>query len=167
LELRQSSPSSKEYYTVVDSENSYSGLAWALSTSPKDINIVSNWDCDFPSFSDQHKVPSILTYNSKGDVCSWGYKLVDYRYQFSCFTPCLSDSGIDKLAIDQPARYKELQKYLEAFKKKPIDVVFDYLRGLWNYAVEDIQGKIGKYHWENLTIKIVLTVPEKRLRWLA
>lgn len=100
-----------------------------------------------------------MTYNSKGEVCSWGYKLDEYRYHISWFKLCLSDSGVADLAKDQPEKYAEMQKYLTAFKKKPIDVVSDYLRCLWKHATENIKVNIGKHLWENLKIKIVLTVP--------
>jgi len=112
-----------------------------------------------PSNSDRHKVPSILTYNSKGEVTSWGYTIDSNRYQISWFKLGISENGSQKLEDEQPERSKMLKALAKAYGKKPVDVVGDYLRCLWTHASESIQTSIGKHLWENLRLKIVLTVP--------
>lgn len=106
-----------------------------------------------------HKVPSIVTYDTKGRVTSWGYKLESYRHYISWFKLGLSSQGLQQLSEDQPQRYKQLQELLKTFGKTPLDVVADYLRCLWAHATETIQTKLGKHLWENLRVRIVLTVP--------
>jgi hypothetical protein len=134
-------------------------VAWALSTSPQEINIVSTWESDLPASYDLHKVPSTLTYNSKGAVTSWGYKLEAHRHYISWFKLGLSEYGREQLAEDQPEKYKKLHALLKSFGKEPVDVMADYLRCIWTYATENIQRRIGKHLWENLKLKIVVTVP--------
>jgi molecular chaperone DnaK (HSP70) len=112
-----------------------------------------------PSSSDLHKVPSVLTYNSKGEVTSWGYRLDSHRHQISWFKLGLSEYGSQKLAQEQPERSEMLKVLAAAFRKKPAEVVGDYLRCLWTHATESIQTNIGRHLWENLQLKIVLTVP--------
>lgn len=139
---------------------SFSGVAWALSTSPNDIVIISSWETDdIPRSTDLHKVPSVLTYNSSGEVTSWGYRLDEERHAISWFKLCLSEQATQKLAKDQPERYERLQVLFKNLNKEPIDVVVDYLRCVWEHVVEDIREKIDDWLWENVKLKIVLTVP--------
>jgi molecular chaperone DnaK (HSP70) len=112
-----------------------------------------------PSNSDQHKVPSILTYNSKGEVSSWGYRLDSHRHQISWFKLGLSEYGSQKLAQEQPERSQLLKALMKTFKKEPVEIVGDYLRCLWTHATESIQNNIGRHLWESLRIKVVVTVP--------
>ena len=137
----------------------FSGVAWALSTSPKDINIISEWESDMPNNSSLHKVPSMLTYNSKGTVTSWGYDLDSQRDFVSWFKLSLSEEASERFANEQPQRFEKLEKILAHLKKEPVDVVSDYLRCLWGHATEVIQRAIGRQLWENIGIKIVLTLP--------
>jgi len=134
-------------------------VAWALSTSPEDINIVASWDSDMPGQKDLHKVPSITTYDSKGLVSSWGYKLDKRKHQLSWFKLLLSDQATERLQNEQPQRFERLQTLLEIHKKTPIDVVADYLRCLWAHATDEIRKSLGKDLWNNMKLKIVLTVP--------
>jgi molecular chaperone DnaK (HSP70) len=50
----------------------------------------------------------------------------------------------------------EMLKYL---KKSPVDVVADYLKCLWKHAVEDIELSLSKIAVDNMTFRVVLTVP--------
>jgi hypothetical protein len=40
-----------------------------------------------------------------------------------------------------------------------VDVAADYLRCLWTHATEIIQSRIGRDLWENVQLRLVLTVP--------
>jgi molecular chaperone DnaK (HSP70) len=48
---------------------------------------------------------------------------------------------------------------MKAFGKTPVDVVANYLRCLWQHATQSIQNHLGKHLWENLDVRIVITVP--------
>ena len=134
-------------------------MAWSLSTSPKDVFIVSNWESDQPHNHDQEKVPSIVTYNSEGKVASWGHSLERRQHHISWFKLGLSAEATDLLAKEQPDRYERLQRLFVKYNKSPLDVAADYLRKLWEHATENIKQKIDPYLWENVKFKIVLTVP--------
>ncbi len=133
-------------------------MAWAVSTSPADINIISTWESDLPANSDNHKVPSILTYDGRGIVTSWGYKLEPRRHHIEWFKLLLSNQATDKLTKYQPDRLKKLQRLISDLKKRPVDVVADYLRCLWQHASKEISKK-AQGLWEFAELKIVLTVP--------
>jgi molecular chaperone DnaK (HSP70) len=136
----------------------YSGVAWALSTSPADIDIISSWDSDLPANSDNHKVPSVLTYDSKRNVNSWGYKLERRRHHISWFKLLLSKHATDKVTEEQPDRIQKLQQLLSDYNKEPVDVAADYLRELWKHTSDEISRRVPAL-WENAELKITLTVP--------
>jgi len=48
---------------------------------------------------------------------------------------------------------------MDALQKAPIDVVADYLHRLWTHATEALQSKLGPELFDQLPIKLVLTVP--------
>jgi len=112
-----------------------------------------------PGQSDLHKVPSIITYDSKGLVSSWGYKLDKRQHPISWFKLLLSQEATERLQNEQPQRFGRLQTLLELHNKIPVEVVADYLRCLWAHATEEIRKKIGHGLWNNMKLKVVLTVP--------
>jgi molecular chaperone DnaK (HSP70) len=134
-------------------------VAWSLSTSPKDIFIVSNWETDEANNHDLEKVPSIVTYNSHGKVNSWGFSLEERRHHISWFKLGLCEEATKMLAKERPERYEMLYDLLTKYNKKPLDVSADYLRLLWAHAMENIQERVDPVLWENINLRIVLTVP--------
>ena len=136
----------------------YSSVAWALSTSPAEISIISSWDSDLPAISDYYKVPSVLTYDSKRNVNSWGYKLERHQHHISWFKLLLSKHATDKFTEEQPDRIKKLQQLLADYNKEPVDVAGDYLRELWKHTCDEISRRLPTL-WGNAELKITLTVP--------
>jgi molecular chaperone DnaK (HSP70) len=130
-----------------------------LSTSPAEINIVTGWHYDMPGQKELHKVPSVITYDDECLVSSWGYKLDKSNHSLSWFKMLLSDQAKEQLQNEQPQRYKRLETLLEINEKTPVEVVADYLRCLWTHATNEIMKEIGKNLWDNIKIKIALTVP--------
>jgi molecular chaperone DnaK (HSP70) len=135
-------------------------VAWALSTDPHVIKIVSSWESDLSNNRDNHKVPSVLTYDKKlGQVTSWGYKLEHRKHHISWFKLALSKHAAEMVAKDQPERVEKLDKLLSEYDKEPAEVAADYLRCLWTHTEKSIIRTIGREMWENVNLKIVLTVP--------
>jgi molecular chaperone DnaK (HSP70) len=48
---------------------------------------------------------------------------------------------------------------MEALRKAPVDVVADYLQRLWEHAVSTLKSRFGAAFFDNLQIKLVLTIP--------
>jgi molecular chaperone DnaK (HSP70) len=134
-------------------------VAWALSTSPKEIFTVSDWDTDEANNHDLEKVPSVVTYDSQGMVNSWGFSLEERRHHISWFKMGLCEEAIKMLAKERPERFEKLHNLLTKYQKKPIDVSADYLRLLWAHAMENIQARVDPVLWEDIKLRIVLTVP--------
>jgi len=69
-----------------------SGLAWALSTDPNEVAIVSQWDSKFSRNFDQDKVPSRISYSDNGAVTSWGYDMKPNDHHLSWFKLLMADA---------------------------------------------------------------------------
>ena len=89
-------------------------------------------------------------------MIDWGFASpTDRTIQVQWFKLLLSDEacamGGEKIALAQAA--------LRRLKKEPLDVVADYLRQLWLHAVDQIELKLTRIAFENMDLRIVLTVP--------
>lgn len=56
-------------------------------------------------------------------------------------------------------RVSETKRMLQTLRKSPVDVVSDYLRCLWKHAVEGIELALTKEAVDQMTFKVVLTIP--------
>lgn len=140
---------------MTDTNLRYSGVAYALSTRPKVIEVISDWESEIDHNSDSAKVPSKIAYSKDGNVTSWGFDHDPVDNQFSWFKLLLSE--------DTKSRRRHVLGSLEAamqsLQKAPVDVVADYLNRLWRHVSEVLKNKLGEYLFECLPIRLVLTVP--------
>ena len=156
MEQRESPPPS--ILNIYSPSLRYSGVAWALSTKPKDIEIISDWDSEIDHNSDSAKVPTKIAYSRYGNVSSWGFDLEPKDRQLSWFKLLLCDET-KRRAASQREFLDKLESDVAALQKTPLDVVADYLHKLWTHATEALQSKIGPELFDQLPIKLVLTVP--------
>jgi molecular chaperone DnaK (HSP70) len=120
---------------------------------------VSDWETEEANNTDLEKVPSVVTYNSKGEVNSWGFTPEERQHHISWFKMGLCEEARKMLAKERPERYKKLYDLLATYKKDPLDVSADYLRLLWAHSMENIREMVDPLLWENIKMRIVLTVP--------
>jgi hypothetical protein len=123
---------------------------------------VSDWETEEANNTDLEKVPSVVTYNSKGEVNSWGFTPEERQHHISWFKMGLCEEARKMLAKERPERYKKLYDLLATYKKDPLDVSADYLRLLWAHSMENIREMVDPLLWENIKMRIVLTTRHKR-----
>ena len=102
------------------------------------------------------KVPSTICYDDQGNVLKWGYMVSPQdRNQAAWFKLLLSDEarqqGCDRISATL--------SLLKRLGKSPVDVVADYLRCLWTHAVKNIELALVKIAVDNMTFRVVLTLP--------
>jgi molecular chaperone DnaK (HSP70) len=138
----------------------YSGVAWSWSGNPNPnmIDQISTWEnTTNENNRDSDKVPSRIIYDRQGKVVGWGFTSKPDKtcIQLKWFKLLLSDearkNGREKL--------KEVEVQLAALKKTPVRVVADYLKRLWDHAVKMIKRKITSSAFDNMELRIVVTVP--------
>lgn len=140
--------------------HSYSGVAWTWSKAerPDQINTVHDWEVGAGSArcKQADKVPSKISYDSRGRIWKWGYMVSPQdEYQAEWFKLLLSANALDQGG----ERVEKTSRVLKLLKKSVVDVVADYLSCLWAHAVKDIELALSKTTVDNMTFKVVLTVP--------
>lgn len=139
--------------------SSFSGVAWALTTAPNDINMISSWGGERIGRNfDSDKVPTNVTYDDRGNVMAWGFDRLDRGSKVEWFKLLLSEEA-ERRATEQRTILDGTKQILNKLKKSPVEVVTDYLTQLWDHTMAVIRTRVTKLLLENLTIKIVLTVP--------
>lgn len=136
-----------------DLGTTYSGVAYAFASNPKDVFSVEEW----PNAGGRtyEKCPSVVSYGPTNKV-KWGFGVGDLdKGRIEAF----------KLLLDpeqgRPA-YAPAQNAKKAIKKLPksvVDVVADYLRLLWNHAHRMIESKYAAGVLNRFQKRFVLTVP--------
>ncbi len=137
-----------------------SGVAWAFSTSPNDVSIISSWKADSTRASDDEKCPSSVSYDEDGNLTCWGFHtLDDTGKRFKNFKLLLSETAGDdpknKPLLDELAA-------LKALRKRPVDVAADYLCCLWKHTLKILKSTSRtetRIAIDNARFKVVLTVP--------
>lgn len=72
-----------------------------------------------------------------------------------------------KLLLSKEAREQggewltQTEQLLLKLNKEPVEVVADYLRCLWKHAIEVIELSLTKIAVDNMTFRVVLTMPAK------
>ncbi|KAL6828349.1 HSP70 family [Trichoderma camerunense] len=144
----------------IDFGTTYSGVAWTTSSRPGHINIITNWDASKSHCSDKEKVPSAIHYDDKG-VVSWGYSVPEKAssLKFEWFKLCLLDESDIPDDIRNAAQIKASQTSLRESNKPVVDVISDYLRGLWKHSIRNIRRAIGGQLVDISRFKVVATIP--------
>ncbi|EAW23710.1 uncharacterized protein NFIA_032750 [Aspergillus fischeri NRRL 181] len=149
----------------IDFGTTYSGVAWALQSSPEEVEVIKSWpgarnsESDVSKSSSQEltlpgttpKVPTTISYEN--GKFFWGYQ-----------TPMFGEiiRGV-KLLLDstQEIDYTpavQSKDLLTKYDKKPLDIARDCLQLLVDSAKETLRRRFGKA-LDGMEITYVLTVP--------
>lgn len=139
--------------------DSFSGVAWARSSRPEQINIITSWKSRFSFNSDKEKVPTVISREEKDGAPLWGYVAPLGSASIQWFKLCL----LDKEDIPQYQRRSEhLRATIKSLKKSDthvVDVISDYLRELWQYTISCIERAEGASIVDVSAFKVVVTLP--------
>jgi hypothetical protein len=147
-------------------------VAWAYSKDPKNIKIVTDWDCAESQNSDRAKAPTRIAYskphsgnpnNILGDEDStqieWGYGIESENDAAEWFKLLLLDEQDLAKEKQNCPQIQKARRLLKQAGKTPIQAVSDYLRLLWNHAIANIEKDFGSVVVEGLPFQVVCTVP--------
>ncbi|PTB46849.1 hypothetical protein M441DRAFT_445543 [Trichoderma asperellum CBS 433.97] len=143
----------------IDFGTTFSGVAWARSSRPEQVNIITSWKSRFNFNSDKEKVPTIISHEEKDGAPLWGYVAPQGSASIQWFKLCL----LDKEDIPQYQRGSEHLKAAMASLEKSnahvVDVISDYLRELWQYTMNCIERAEGASIVDVSAFKVVVTLP--------
>ncbi|KAF5561106.1 mitochondrial-type heat shock 70 [Fusarium napiforme] len=142
----------------LDFGTTYSGIAWAYSREPEEIELVTSWDSEFNNCSDVEKAPTQLLYDDKKGT-SWGYSIPADKDALKWFKLLLLDSDDVPIKVSKSSQMRCAQKLLDKMKKDPVEVIACYLRKIWNHAIDSIQRTVGAELLQKSPFHVVITLP--------
>ncbi|KAI6777814.1 uncharacterized protein J7T54_000404 [Emericellopsis cladophorae] len=144
----------------LDFGTTFSGVAYALSTNPQQISIVSRWKGElYYQTKDKQKVPRVIAYDKSGQPIAWGYEIQYSHTPLKWLKLLLVEEDELPSHLSSSAEYKSLKKQIKALQKSPVTIIGDYLRLLWAHAWSQIKAALGESFFEACKIKIVVTLP--------
>lgn len=135
--------------------NRQSGVAWAVSSEPDSVGIISSWEASGRRDANLEKLPSMIGYDQNGRTTWWGFEQFNAEGEkFENFKLLLSDKARDSVAS---LPLQDTLARLQKLRKQPVDVVADYLKCVWTHTLKNLKLKLSFI--EHLRFKVVLTVP--------
>ncbi|KAG6041415.1 hypothetical protein E4U41_004513 [Claviceps citrina] len=144
----------------VDFGTTYSGVAWAYSREPEDIEVITNWDSDFTHCSDELKSPSVLKFGGSGEKDEWGYVVKPGGDSLRWFKLLLllDEKDVDPVTYNC-AELKEARRVRDASGKSAVEIVSKYLQLLWNHAINNIEIAFDGDSMAKCRFDVVMTLP--------
>ncbi|KAK1250374.1 hypothetical protein MKX08_010377 [Trichoderma sp. CBMAI-0020] len=142
----------------IDFGTTYSGVAWAISTRPANISMITSWDSAKYHCSDKEKTPSIISYEENGKIF-WGYSVSDKKSSIEWSKLCLLEEDDIPTDVSHSTQLQAAQAALKHQKKSVVDVISDYLRRLWKHSIINIRRAIGGQLVDLCRFKVVATIP--------
>ena len=136
----------------------YSGVAWAYSKEPDEIELVTSWEAELNHCSDVEKTPTQLLYSSERDT-SWGYSIPADEDALRWFKLLLLDEGDIPPDVSNSSQLQHARKLLGELKKDPVDVIGCFLRKIWNHTIDSIRRSIGTELLQKSQFHVVITLP--------
>ncbi|KAK0636532.1 hypothetical protein B0T17DRAFT_571447 [Bombardia bombarda] len=142
----------------IDFGTTYSGVAFTWSENIDKMEIITSWDSDLHSNSDEKKAPTAISFGSKGQV-TWGYSIPREADQVKWFKLLLLDEDDLPSDVRNSNKIRAAREYLKKHNKKPVDVISLFLRHLLNHANQRIIDTISRSLVNYSKFHIVMTLP--------
>ncbi|GAB1319160.1 Actin-like ATPase domain-containing protein [Madurella fahalii] len=142
----------------IDFGTTYSGVAFTWSNKVERLEIITSWESELHSNSDEEKAPTAISFDSKNKV-SWGYSVPHDAEQAKWFKLLLIDEKDLPDDVRASAKIKEARAYLEKHNKSPIEVIAVFLRHLWNHCIQRITATVSRNLVNYSKFHIVMTLP--------
>lgn len=135
----------------------YSGVAWALSHHPDDIEVVTSWSSTYSHNSDCKKVPTRIKFDSSG--VRWGFQSPFDCETIAWFKLLLINEKDLPRDILNCSYYKAARTRQKEIGKSPVEIVASFLACLWQHSLQAIEGCLGEKFIKECRFHIVFTVP--------
>lgn len=139
--------------------SSFSGVSWAYSGQPDDIQNITNWNSEYSRCSDHGKTPTHLEYVSPSKIKKWGYGVPADQEVFRWFKLLLLNEADVPQRIRESEQFKKAVKAQKSLNASPVDLVACYLRLLWQHTIDTIKRAKGQSLIELCKFHITITLP--------
>lgn len=134
-------------------------MAWARSTRPEHVNIVTSWKSSFTFNSDKEKVSTTISYADKNEAPLWGYAAPIGATTLNWFKLCIIDTEDIPLYLRASTHLQKIMDALKRLETHAVEVISDYLRELWKYTIGCIERAEGASIVELSAFKVIVTLP--------
>ncbi|KAA8631132.1 hypothetical protein SMACR_07358 [Sordaria macrospora] len=141
-----------------DFGTTFSGVAYTWSTKGDKVQVITSWDTDNYSSSNEEKTPSALSFLGEGQV-NWGYSVPKDADQLKWFKLLLLDEEDLPEDVKASSRILEARAYLRSHNRTPIEAIAVYLRCLWNHCIQRITESVSKTLVNYSKFHVVMTLP--------
>ena len=142
----------------IDFGTTYSGVAFTWSKKIERMEVISSWDSDLRSNSEEQKTPTAISFAPKAKV-NWGYGVPCDAEQIKWFKLLLVDHQDLPDDVQESPKIKEARDYLKKHGKTAIEVIAVFLRHLWNHSIQRITETISRKLVNFSKFHIVITLP--------
>ncbi|CAM1507993.1 Fc.00g048410.m01.CDS01 [Cosmosporella sp. VM-42] len=133
----------------------YSGVSWARSTCPKELNEIIGWSSDDPRNRRETQVPTLYDI----DTGKWGYEITPGMMPMKWFKLLLlKTEDIKQDKIRNSAQLQQARDLLLKSKNglTAVQIVGFYLKKVWDHAYATLNSMMDI---ENLPLRVAITVP--------
>ncbi|KAK3294582.1 uncharacterized protein B0H64DRAFT_463570, partial [Chaetomium fimeti] len=142
----------------IDFGTTYSGVAFTWSKKVDNIEVLASWDSELPSNCDEDKTPTAISLSRKGKV-SWGYNIPFGEEHAKWFKLLLIDDQDLPDEVRCSTKIYEARAYLKKYNITTVEAIAQYLRHLWNHAVQRISDTVSRNLVQYSRFQIVMTLP--------
>ncbi|TQN64011.1 Heat shock 70 kDa protein 12A, partial [Colletotrichum shisoi] len=155
------SPDEHAIIIGIDFGTTFSGVSWAFSGQPNDIEVITRWEAELSYNSDTEKTPSTLLYHGPYGEASWGYGIpaATSAEPLKWFKLLLIDHQDLPRELQSSAQIATARRLMSEANMDPVDVIAGYLRRLWNHSIECITLSTGKELVKMCKFHVVITLP--------
>ncbi|KAJ0313193.1 hypothetical protein COL516b_000122 [Colletotrichum fioriniae] len=161
VRTRISEENEKAIVIGIDFGTTFSGVSWAYSGQPDDIEVISRWESKINLNSDKEKVPSSILFQRKSGNSSWGYAIPSDGKQepLKWFKLLLVDERDLPENVRDSTQIAIARRLAKSANKEPVEIISRYLQNLWNHAIECIVSTVGDAMVRMCQFHIVITLP--------
>ncbi|KAH7170827.1 hypothetical protein EDB81DRAFT_909517 [Dactylonectria macrodidyma] len=142
----------------IDFGTTFSGVAWAYSREPDEIELVTDWDAQLNFCSDVEKTPTQIHFG-EGGTPKWGYAIPPDKVAIKWFKLLLLDPKDVPNDVYASSQLTQARLLRSALNKDPVDIIGSFLRHLWNHAIDTIKRSVGAELLEECIFHVVITIP--------
>ncbi|GJC92644.1 HSP70 family chaperone [Colletotrichum higginsianum] len=155
------SPDEHAIIIGIDFGTTFSGVSWAFSGQPNDIEVITRWEAELNYNSDTEKTPSTLFYHGPYGEASWGYGIpaATSAEPLKWFKLLLIDHQDLPRELQSSAQIAIARRLMSEANMDPVSVIAGYLRRLWNHSIDCITLSTGKELVKMCKFHVVITLP--------
>ncbi|EXL89731.1 hypothetical protein FOPG_00319 [Fusarium oxysporum f. sp. conglutinans race 2 54008] len=143
----------------IDFGTTYSGVAWAYSREPEEIEIVTSWESELNHCSDVEKAPTQIHYGHNSRDIKWGCGISPEHEPLKWFKLLLLEPKDIPQGATNSTQLKEARRLQSKVGKEPVEIVACFLRKIWDHSVESIRRAIGDGVMKRSKFQVVITLP--------